>query len=86
MAELSPFVPLYDDNPEKSGKVKCRVCGRNGWPNYGKGWQAACLRGHAPCANGCGRIWTVKLDGSARRCIGRPGRTCAERAAKAAVT
>lgn len=50
----------------RSEKFACTVCGRTGYNTYGGGWQAQCLRGHALCARGCGRMLSVRKDGSPR--------------------
>jgi hypothetical protein len=49
----------------RSQRVRCSVCGRVGWNTNGRGWQAICKRGHAPCPK-CGRQMSVLKDGSPR--------------------
>lgn len=49
-----------------SRKIRCKTCGSSGYPVDGSGWMKGCLRGHAPCRGGCGRVLTVLLDGSPR--------------------
>lgn len=51
-----------------SDKVECVVCGATGYPTIpGREcrWQRPHRRGHRPCLD-CGRLLTVRLDGSAR--------------------
>lgn len=49
--------------PPHSSRVECSECGARGFP--GGAWQDLHRRGHAPCPR-CGRIFTVKLDGTPR--------------------
>lgn len=56
-------------------KWRCDVCGRTGYGLHGPySWADSCRRGHLPCS-WCGRMITVRLDGTARvhaRCPERP--------------
>jgi hypothetical protein len=49
-------------------KVRCVECGADGYPGSERPnpWQLAHLLGHAPCAEGCGRRFSVRWDGTAR--------------------
>lgn len=71
----------FSPSTETGLKVRCDVCGREGWgpttqdvDDAGPGaviqwmpWQLLCgNRGHLPCPD-CGAMLGAKLDGSARR-------------------
>ena len=55
---------LFEPNGGYSGKVRCTVCGTEGYPNCP--WQQPHIQGHAPCPD-CGRQLTVKQDGTPRK-------------------
>lgn len=60
---------LFVPNGPHSRKIKCRVCGRNGYPVFGgRSWTERCLRGHAPCPH-CGRMNYLRKDGTPRGCV-----------------
>ena len=93
---INGFKPVaFEDRPgpridfvyrtERSVKVKCSVCGRDGYgparqdarmeddlaSSYAP-WQLRCLMGHGQCPRGCGRWVAVKLDLTPRahtRCV-----------------
>lgn len=55
---------LFEPVPNSyRGKVRCVVCDTRGYP--GGRWQVPHRRGHASCPR-CGRMLSVKLDGSRR--------------------
>jgi hypothetical protein len=56
-------------------KVRCIACGATGYD--GDRWQDAHRRGHAPCPK-CGKMLTVRLDGSPRTHTGCPGPQAAD--------
>lgn len=56
-----------------SRRIRCTICGKSGLP--GGRWMDGCRRGHAPCRNGCGKVFTVLRDGTARA---HPGAGCVE--------
>ena len=67
MIKLPMPEPLFEPIPESHvGRVRCKVCGANGFDTDGRGWQRACLRGHSPCPT-CHTPLTLKLDGTPRR-------------------
>lgn len=53
-----------------SVKVKCATCHRTGYGSTGRRdvqpypWQYPCLLGHAPCDQGCGRMFVLRFDGT----------------------
>ena len=54
--------PLFVSNGGYSGKLRCTVCGREGYPTgdrYKKGWQFKCLQGH-PHVCSCGRRFPTR--------------------------
>lgn len=50
---------LFEPLSPRSGKVRCRVCGRDGWP--GGLWQQPCRAGH-PWACTCGRRFSTRAS------------------------
>ncbi|HVQ18914.1 MAG TPA: hypothetical protein VMT27_07750 [Actinomycetes bacterium] len=79
-----PPVEFVRSRP-RGNKVKCSVCGREGWgpermegfPNEGADWspwQRRCMtKGHRPCPD-CGRMMGVNQTGQARKHRRCPGR------------
>lgn len=74
----APFVKLQDSitalfdplHRARGIKLRCKVCGRTGYPTNGRGWMAPCLRGHAPCPI-CAHLHPVNKDGTPSLCRGR---------------
>jgi hypothetical protein len=58
----------YEQIPH-SAKIRCTDCGRSGYDQKGRGWQAACERGHAPCPD-CGHLNALNSEHLPRRCVG----------------
>lgn len=53
--------PLFVPTGGHSGKVRCTVCGREGYPtgDYRRGWQFKCRQGH-PHVCSCGRLFPTR--------------------------
>lgn len=51
---------LFEPAGPHSGKLRCKVCGRTGWPGVYAPWMASCLGGHPyPCSH-CDRVFATR--------------------------